>query len=417
MTSSFLHALEMELSAYRHVDINHSDDSDGGERGNNSTILCNLEWTPMISLKSNRQALSSGSALKQRNHRWTASERAQRVAQDNNLQELLNAEVKKSGYVKPPDIKLYFKNLYSATSYIEKEMNRNGNKEASDRISKSGRFGSLISGMTASTVSVSLAASNLSNSMTTSQPQMTLIRRLRSGDSKRSSICRRSSTFSTFEDVPLASNLAPRRTSCEGPISLTEVNGGFSTFEDVPLASNLAPRRTSCEGPISLTEVQRGTLRQEFKHRRSPVKFAEVDFDPQDTMSNDAMTKPMKCKEEVPTIVSAKIEDVNFDPQDYSGRAENVGEVLQHLVYSDESGWLPWPKQHEDDDSSDYSVLSSTSSYEDNDCGWLPWPGQRDDDSCSINSSISGIRADDECSKYSKNEGNTSLFAKARYSH
>mmetsp|Transcript_40346 Transcript_40346/g.72714 ORF Transcript_40346/g.72714 Transcript_40346/m.72714 type:complete len:125 (-) Transcript_40346:1423-1797(-) len=99
MTSSFLHALEMELSAYRHVDINHSDDSDGGERGNNSTILCNLEWTPMISLKSNRQALSSGSALKQRNHRWTASERAQRVAQDNNLQELLNAEVKKSGYV------------------------------------------------------------------------------------------------------------------------------------------------------------------------------------------------------------------------------------------------------------------------------------------------------------------------------
>jgi len=285
----------------------------------------------------------------------------------------------------PPDIKLYFKNLYTATSYIEKEMNRNGNKEASDRISKSGRFGSLISGMTASTVSVSLAASNLSNSMTTSQPQMTLIRRLRSGDSKRSSICRRSSTFSTFEDVPLA--------------------------------SNLAPRRTSCEGPISLTEVQRGTLRQEFKHRRSPVKFAEVDFDPQDTMSNDAMTKPMKCKEEVPTIVSAKIEDVNFDPQDYSGRAENVGEVLQHLVYSDESGWLPWPKQHEDDDSSDYSILSSTSSYEDNDCGWLPWPGQRDDDSCSINNSISGIRADDECSKYSKNEGNTSLFAKARYSH
>ena len=150
-------------------------------------------------------------------------------------------------------------------------------------------------------------------------------------------------------------------------------------------------------------------LQQESKHRRSPVKFAEVDFDPQDTTStsNDMMTKLIKCREEVPTIVTAKIEEVNLNPQDTSGRVEDAGEVLQHLLYSDKSGWLPWPKQHEDDDSSDYSGISSAPSYEDNDCGWLPWPGQRYDDSCNINSSISGSRSDDECSKYSKNEGNT----------
>eukprot|EP00579_Thalassiosira_antarctica_P024984 CAMPEP_0202016820 /NCGR_PEP_ID=MMETSP0905-20130828/35440_1 /ASSEMBLY_ACC=CAM_ASM_000554 /TAXON_ID=420261 /ORGANISM="Thalassiosira antarctica, Strain CCMP982" /LENGTH=80 /DNA_ID=CAMNT_0048577307 /DNA_START=49 /DNA_END=287 /DNA_ORIENTATION=- len=80
MTSSFLYALEMELPSFRHVDSKHSGgndgDNDGGEQGINSTKLCNPKWTPMTSLKSNHRALSAGSALKQQNHRWTASERA-----------------------------------------------------------------------------------------------------------------------------------------------------------------------------------------------------------------------------------------------------------------------------------------------------------------------------------------------------
>ena len=326
--------------------------------------MCNPKWTPITSLKSNRRALSTCSALKQPNHRWTASERAQRVAQDNNLQGLLNAEVKQSGYVTAAGYKAVLHTfLYS--DVVEKEMNHNGNNEAHIRKSKSGRFDSLISGMTASTVSASLSSSNFSSSMTTttSQPQMTLFRRLRSGDSKRSSICHRSSNLSTLDDVPIT--------------------------------SNLAPRRTSVEGPTSLTEVQRRTLRQESKHQRSPVKFAEVNFDPQDTTRNDTMTKRTMCKKEVPTIVTAKNEEDSFDPQDTSRRAE----LLQHLLYADKSEWLPWPKQHGDDDSSDCSSLSSTSLYDDNDCGWLPWPEQR-----------YGSRADDECSKYSKNEENKSFL-------
>ena len=126
MSSSFLHALEMELPAYRHVDIKHSNGNGGGERGINSTILCSPKWTPMTSLKSNRRALSSGSALKQPNHRWTASERAQRVAQDNNLQGLLNAEVKQSGYVTAAGYKAVLHTfLYS--DVVEKEMNHNEN--------------------------------------------------------------------------------------------------------------------------------------------------------------------------------------------------------------------------------------------------------------------------------------------------
>ena len=87
-------------------------------------------------------------------------------------------------------------------------------------------------------------------------------------------------------------------------------------------------------------QVQQGALplQQESKHQRSPVKFVEVDFDPRDTTRNDAMTKQTKRKGEVPTIVTAKNEEDSFDPQDTSGRVENAGEVIQHLLYADKSG-------------------------------------------------------------------------------
>lgn len=415
MTSSFLNVLERPRS-FRHDDntkrINDGDEYDASEAAGIIDSCCRpKKWNRCPRALSSASGMSGsggcgcgyyGQPPKQptiklpTNQSWTASQRVHRISQDRNLQTLLTAEVKKSGYVTTAGYKAVLQNFIYSDA-VEKEMNDNNRHvETMDDSDRSFNFASMITGMTASTVSMtaSLTASNLS------LPTLTATHVQRQTKSNLFQY-KRSSTGSS---TALHTLRRPRS---------SRTSSNFSTFDDASvLTTNLAPRRPSEDNPIALLigEEQAPTSSCQQCTKKSSkdnkIQFGQVVFDPKCVTAarnkddNNTVPKRIECsKEEVlPTAVTRKLD---------GGRSANAEELIQCILDSDKDGWCQWSSHHDDDNDDDCSSnCSSISSH--HDCGWLPWPDTADDDGggdtatqCIIDDNIS--------SNYSKEEENASF--------
>jgi len=151
-------------------------------------------------------------------------------------------------------------------------------------------------------------------------------------------------------------------------------------------ARNMTPQGTSSQRTMRDISSKSKPISSEHSTEVS-VKFEEFDVDLQDTTSNTMMMETMEKKGQYSELSSYSYKD-------------KCADVMLKSSYTGTRGWLPWPEQLKDHDSSKYSDQSSDHSYMD-ECGWLPWPEQKDN--------VSSNRTGDESWEY-LNEDETVSF-------
>mmetsp|Transcript_35255 Transcript_35255/g.74443 ORF Transcript_35255/g.74443 Transcript_35255/m.74443 type:complete len:407 (-) Transcript_35255:225-1445(-) len=388
MNPPFLQSLDL-TAKFRNIDIRQSASNDSKK----SDITMKIDNRKRKAMRKNSlgalgayrpRALSTCSEPCQPTQSMIATERARRISQDVHMQRILINEVKKSGHVTTAGYKAELQKLvYEYSDAVEKDIsNRDETGTSNLKTSKSGRFGSMISNMTASTVSASLTASNFSRGLNNSNLTASNFSRSLNKSNLSSSLTSQNHLdmirrLSSEGSSAIKSNLAPRRQST------------FASAHSGSDDSSPDEEQDTDDDDDDDDEEEEASLPQKFKPRRPMMRFGEVNFDPQVPKQHDSMTKRMEREANVPTIVAVKMEKATLDDSNTS--RSDAGEVLQSILDAGVKGEFPsWPHQHGDDDNCDYSSASSCDceECEDEEFGWLAWPKKENDNNISTNSIV-----------------------------
>lgn len=306
---------------------------------------------------------NSASTAPQRNQEWTTSDRAQRVAQDDDLQSLLAAEVKKSGVVTAAGYRaVHQKFMYS--DVVDQEMNRT---RRTTPTLKHSLFGSLVK-------------NTFSHSC--SNPQVVIAKKLS-----------RCGSDSSKEAV---SNIAPRRSSQVAP-----------------------PTQKQRKALLQEPQKHQGKMTDSFfasierldKSHNCPYWEQEDDDDSNDSCSQGSLLSSSSLENNADDCVSSFRRESNgslvlqdiFDEMDISSPCKNyhacpgpLGDTttLSRLdslfVNISQVNFDPYVSEvnvdpdtlsskEETRDADDLKSFSQSSKNSDTDkCGWLPWPADED---------------------------------------
>lgn len=264
-----------------------------------------------------------------KNQEWTASDRAQCVAQDFILRQRLTEEVQQSNYVTSSGYKaVLLKFLYSEA--VESELTRSPSPSDCGKRPRSSRFRNLVSRMPPSLATANPFTRRLSINLDSSQNS--------SEDGGWSTEDLGNSFFSISSTINSYGNIAPRRSS---PPDVGDISKN-----SISVPPDGKPIRRSSSASIELGDIQEQS--QSITKSRSMSRFnilTEVDFDPQDTeiSGTDLLDKII---DRLPS---------------------------EHRLTSEDHTFMPWPKQDDGNVSDEHSIKSRRSSCFD-DLGWLPWP-------------------------------------------